>query len=116
MIGTMHRAGTYPATIKTPLPPAEYSAIRVSFAQDQQELVVKDLGDSGLSIDEETVTVILTQTETLLFRPSAPSPMGEKQGAPAFMQIRCFKDQLDAPASACWRIDVFDAINREVLT
>lgn len=112
----IHRAGTFPATIKTPLPPTEYSAIRVSFSQDQVELITKNLGDSGLTVDDEYVTVVLTQQETLAFRPSASSPMGEKLGAPAFMQIRCFRHAMDAPASACWAIDVYDALNREVLS
>ena len=113
---TIHRAGTFPATIKTPLPPGDYSAIRVSFSQDQVELITKNLGDSGLTVGDEFVEVVLTQQETLAFRPSVSSPMGEKLGAPAFLQIRCFKDAMDAPASACWAIDVYDSLNREVLS
>lgn len=112
----IHRAGTYPVTIKTPLPPSEYSAIRISFSQDQVELITKNLGDAGVTVGDETVEVVLTQNETLAFRPSVSSPMGEKLGAPAFLQIRCYKDAMDAPASACWAVDVYDSLNREVLS
>lgn len=116
MVGTMHRAGTYTATIKTPAPPLEYSRILVTFSQDQAEIISKTIGDAGLTLDSEHVAVTLTQSETLLFRPSVASPMGEKLGAPAFMQIRCYKSEFEAPASACWQIDVYDALNREVLS
>lgn len=116
MTGTIHRAGTCPVTIKTPLPPAEYSKIRISFSQDQVELITKNLTDAGVTIEDDTVVVVLTQQETLLFRPSVSSPMGEKLGAPAFMQIRCYKSAFDAPASACWLMDVYGSINTEVLS
>ena len=41
-MGGIHRAGTYPATIKTPKTPTEYSAIQVTFSQNQQVLVTKN--------------------------------------------------------------------------
>lgn len=112
----IHRAGTYSATIKTPLAPSQYSKIRITFSQNQQEILSKNQGDSGVVLGTDAVEVTLTQQETLLFRPSAPSPMGAPSGAPAFMQIRCFKTALDAPASATWRVEVFDALNQEVLS
>lgn len=112
----IHRAGTYPVTIKTPLAPSEYSKIRVTFSQNQQEIISKENGDTGVTLGEDSVEVILTQEETLLFRPSRPSPMGSPSGAPAYLQIRCYKSALDAPASAVWAIEVFDALNMEVLS
>lgn len=112
----IHRAGTYPATFKTPLPPAQYSKIRVSFSQNQQLLIEKENGDTGVTLNAVTVEVVLTQAETLLFRPSVPSPMGGQTGAPAFVQIRCYKSDLDAPASACWVVPVYDALNQQVMT
>ena len=112
----IHRAGTYSATIKTPQVPSQYSKIRITFSQNQQEILSKNQGDSGVVLTSEAVEVTLTQAETLLFRPSAPSPMGAQSGAPAFMQIRCYKNSLDAPASATWAVEVFDALNQEVLS
>lgn len=112
----IHRAGTYSATIKTPLAPSEYSKIRITFSQNQQEILIKNQGDTGVTIGEDYVEVTLTQNETLLFRPSAPSPMGAPSGAPAFLQVRCYASDLDAPASATWRIEVYDALNQEVLS
>ena len=100
----IHRAGTYPATIKTPKAPTEYSAIQVTFSQNQQVLVTKEL-----------VEVVLTQEETLLFQPSAGSPMGAVKNPPAFLQIRCYASDLEAPASACWPIAVYDSLTSNVL-
>lgn len=112
----IHRAGTYPATIKTPKAPTEYSAIQVTFSQNQQVLVTKELGDEGLTINGDAVEVVLTQEETLRFQPSAGSPMGAVKNAPAFLQIRCYASDLDAPASACWPIPVYDSLTQEVLS
>lgn len=111
----IHRAGTYPVTIKTPLAPSEYSEILVSFAQGQQLVVEKKNGDTGFSTTEDAVVVVLTQAETLLFQPTAGSPMGGTRAPMAFLQIRCYKSDLDAPASAVWPIEVYDALNQEVL-
>ena len=111
----IHRAGTYPVTIKTPLAPSEYSEILVSFAQGQQLVVEKTNGDSGFSTTDDAVVVTLTQAETLLFQPTAGSPMGGTRAPMAFLQIRCYKSDLDAPASAVWPLEVFDSLNQEVL-
>lgn len=111
----IHRAGTYPVTIKTPLAPSEYSEILVSFAQGQQIVVEKTNGDSGFSTTDDAVVVTLTQSETLLFQPTAGSPMGGTRAPMAFLQIRCYKSDLDAPASAVWPLEVYDSLNQEVL-
>lgn len=114
-MAAIHRAGTFPATIKTPQPPAEYSIIRVSFAQGQRLIVEKSIGDEGVTLTEDTVEVVLTQAETLLFQPSAGSPMGAITGPMAYMQIRCYKSATDAPASAVWPLPVYDSLYQEVM-
>lgn len=111
----IHRAGTYPATIKTPLAPSEYSIIRVSFAQNQQVLIEKTNGDTGFATTEDCVEVVLSQEETLLFQPTAGSPMGGQAGPMAYMQIRCYKSATEAPASAVWPIPVYDSLYTEVM-
>ena len=112
----IHRAGTYPVTIKTPQAPSEYSSILVTFAQNQQIIVEKGTGDSGFSTTADAVEVTLTQDETLLFQPTVGSPMGGTRAPLAYIQIRCYKSSLDAPASAVWPLEVYDALNQEVLT
>lgn len=112
----IHRAGTYSVTIKPPEAPSAYSKILVSFAQNQQIVVEKKTGDSGFSTTADSVEVTLTQAETLLFQPTVGSPMGDERGQMAFVQIRCYKSALDAPASKIWPIDVYDSLNREVLS
>ena len=111
----IHRAGTYSATFKPPKPPESYSAIRVDFSQNQQLILTKQLGDSGVEISGACVEVTLTQQETLQFRPSTGSPMGRQNGTPVAIQIRCYASALDAPASACWAREVFDCESEEVL-
>lgn len=112
----IRRAGTYPVTIKTPLPPAQYSKIFVTFSQNQAVVVEKKIGDSGFVINADTIEVTLTQAETLLFKPSASTPMGRERGMRAFMQCRCYKSSLDAPASCTWPLEVYDALKVEVIS
>ena len=114
-MAAIHRAGTFPVTIKTPKPPAEYSIIRVSFAQGQRLIVEKTNGDEGFTVGEDRVEVVLTQAETLAFEPTAGSPMGAVTGPMAFMQIRCYKSAMEAPASKVWGIQVYDSLNQEVM-
>ena len=114
-MGAIHRAGTYACSFKPPKPPESYSAIRVDFSQNQQLILTKQLGDSGVEINGAVVEVTLTQRETLIFQPSAGSPMGRQKGTPVAIQIRCYASDLDAPASACWAREVFDCESEEVL-
>ena len=58
---------------------------------------------------------MLTQQETLRFQPSAGSAMGAVKSPPAFLQIRCYASDLEAPASACWPIAVYDSLTSNVL-
>jgi hypothetical protein len=101
----IRRACSYEATIKTPVDPAEYSAILVTFSQGGNNLVNKEIGDAGLTLNEDSVVVQLSQEETLLFQAATP----------AFLQIRCYKATYDAPGSKVWTIDVYDSLNTEVL-
>ena len=112
---TIQRAGTYACSIQTPEAPEAYSLIRVTFAQNQQIIVEKQTGDEGFTVNADTVEVELTQQETLAFMPSTPSPMGAQKGGMAFLQCRCYKDALSAPASRVWPLTIFDSLNREVL-
>ena len=100
------RVCSYTATIQTPLPPEEYSAILVTFAQNQQNMIIKQLGDPGITVESDSVIVQLTQEETMQLA----------AGVPALMQIRCFKAPYQAPGSMIWAIEVYDALNEEVLS
>lgn len=97
------QACSYTASIQTPLPAENYSAIRVTFAQGEQVLIVKDM--SELSIQDGLVIVQLSQEDTLSFI----------AGTPALMQIHCYRSKYDAPGSACWSIPVLTSNDMEVL-
>ena len=107
------RACSYSAGIITPSAPSTYSAIEVTFAQDQEIILSKTKNE--LTLADDGVLVELTQEETRLFLPSVRSPMGERQGGKAYMQIRVYSNAYDAPGSDCWAIDVLDSLNKEVL-
>lgn len=94
---------SYSATIQTPLPAENYSAMRVTFAQRGQVLLQKTEAD--LLIQNGLVVVQLSQEDTQGFMP----------GAAALMQIRCYRSQYDAPGSACWPIAVLQSNDTEVL-
>lgn len=100
----LRRACSYQANIKTPEAPDTYSAILVTFQQNQQNLI--NLDKSQLVIGEELVTVQLDQEQTRQFQ----------AGVPAFLQIRAYKSQYEAPGSKVWTLDVYPALNDEVLS
>lgn len=100
----LRRACSYQANIKTPEAPDTYSAILVTFQQNQQNLI--NLDKSQLIIGEELVTVQLDQEQTRQFQ----------AGVPAFLQIRAYKSQYEAPGSKVWTLDVYPALNDEVLS
>lgn len=100
----LRRACSYQANIKTPEAPDTYSAILVTFQQNQQNLF--NLDKSQLIIGEELVTVQLDQEQTRQFQ----------SGVPAFLQIRAYKSQYEAPGSKVWTLDVYPALNDEVLS
>ena len=100
---SFRRACSYTATIKTPKPPDTYSAIQVTIAQDEENLVNKDL--ESLRYDSDYVYVELTQEETAQF----------KDGIPAYLQIRCYADVYDAPGSKCYQLEVWPALADNIL-
>lgn len=97
------RCCSYTAGIKTPINPAEYSKILVTFSQDKKKIVVK--GKAELTLQEDAVKVQLTQEETALF--SAPGT--------ALLQLRAYKSEYDAPGSRMWAIPVYPTNNEEIL-
>ena len=101
---SIRRVCSYSATIQTPEAPSGYSKIIVTFAQDGSNLFTKN--KSALTLDDNTVTVKLDQSETKQF----------VAGKIALMQIRCYKSQYDAPGSAVWAIRVDPALNEDILS
>jgi hypothetical protein len=99
----IRRACSYQATIRTPKPPDTYLAILVTLQQDGENLVSKDLEE--LTCDETSVIVQLNQEETKQF----------VAGIPAYLQIRCYAAEYDAPGSACWQLDVFPSLDDQIL-
>ena len=97
------RACSYQASIKTPAAPDTYSAILVTFQQDGDNLISKTLED--LECDETYVYVNLNQEETKLFKASIP----------VYLQIRCFASEYEAPGSKVWPLDVFPALDDQIL-
>ena len=97
------RACSYQATIKTPKAPDTYSSILVTFQQDGVNLISKDLTD--LTCDENYVIVNLNQEETKLFQATIP----------AYLQIRCYAGEYDAPGSKIWPLDVYPALDDQIL-
>lgn len=98
------RACSYEATITTPVDPAGYSAIVVTFQQGGVNLVQKERAD--LTLTATGVIVKLTQAETALFE-------AKKN---LYMQIRCYASTYDAPGSKVWTIPVEAALDDEVLS
>ena len=99
----IRRACSYQADIKTPEAPSVYSAILVTFQQNQNNLI--NLDETQLVIGDELVTVQLDQEQTKMFQ----------AGVPAFLQIRAYKSQYEAPGSKVWTLEVYPALNDEVL-
>ena len=98
------RACSYTATIQTPEAPSNYSAILVTFAQDGTNIIEKD--ETEITIGDVNIVVQLDQSETKQFA------CGKK----AFLQVRCYKSQYEAPGSAIWSFDVCPVLNDEVMT
>lgn len=97
------KGASFAATIQTPLPAESYSALRVTFAQGGQVIAAKD--KTALLLQNGLVIAQLSQEETL----------GFMAGAPALMQIRCYRSEYDAPGSCCWPIPVLPSNEEEVL-
>ena len=97
------RACSYQATIQPPEAPVTYSAVLVTFQQNGNNIINKNLSD--LTVGANEFTVKLTQEETSLF----------KAGVQAWLQIRCFASEYNAPGSVAWPIDVLPALNDQIL-
>lgn len=99
----IRRACSYSATIKTPNLPSTYSEMLVTFQQNKTNLISKHMNE--LTIAGDSVVVSLNQTETKKF----------VAGKPAFLQIRCYAAEYDAPGSAAWPLDVRPALDDTIL-
>lgn len=100
----LRRACTYQATIRTPKAPGNYSKFLLTIQQNGQNLINKTQED--LSADATTVSVTLTQAETAQF----------VAGVPALLQLRCYASATEAPGSKAWAIDVYPALNDQILS
>ena len=100
----IRRACSYKAVFKTPLAPSNYSKILVTVQQDGNNLISKN--QSALTIGTDSVTMNLTQAETSLF----------EAGKRAFVQIRCYASAYDAPGSKAWPVDVWPALDDQILS
>ncbi len=99
----LRRACSYQATFRTPEDPINYSEILVTLSQKGQQLINKYR--SSLTLTESTVILQLTQEETAQF----------VAGIPAQIQIRCYGSAYNAPGSAAYVIEVWPALNDEIL-
>lgn len=93
--------------------PSTYSAITVTFAQNQEIIVEKTLDD--LVLTEQGIMVQLAQEETKRFAPSIKSDMGRRIGSSVTMQIRAYAGRYDAPGSKTITLDVIDSLNDGVI-
>lgn len=98
------RVCSFTVGIITPRDPAEYSRIVVTFSQNGKTVITKNKSD--LTLQENGVKIQLTQAETALFQ--APGV--------ALMQLRAYKSAFDAPGSKCWALNVYPALNEEILS
>ena len=115
------RACSYSATIKLPEDPANYSKILVTFQQNENNILEKDQSEVTIDSENSAVIVKLTQEETKLFSAgeiSVPLNQGEVfwSSGFTFLQIRCYKSAYEAPGSKIWKVQVYPALNDEVLS
>ena len=99
----IRRACSYSATIKTPNNPSSYSEILVTFQQNKNNLISKHLED--ITISGDSIVVNLNQEETKQF----------ETGKLAYLQVRCYAAEYDAPGSAAWALDVWPALDDAIL-
>ena len=100
----IRRACTYTAVFTLPKAASTYSKILVTIQQNKQNLVSK--AKSALTVSGSTVTLNLTQAETAQF----------VAGDPAWLQVRCYASATDAPGSRCWMLDVWPALDDQILS
>lgn len=100
----IRRACSYKAIIKTPVAPSGYSKILVTVQQDGVNMITKNKAD--LTLGTETVTMNLTQAETAQFVAAVP----------AYLQVRCYASAYDAPGSKVWPVEVWPALDDQILS
>ncbi len=100
----IRRACSYKAIFKTPVAPSEYSRILVTVQQDGVNMISKD--ENELTLGTDSVTMNLTQEETYNFQ----------AGRIAFVQIRCYRSEYDAPGSRCWPVEIWPSLDAQILS
>lgn len=108
----MTRACTFNAEIEIPDNPVSYSQIVVTFAQNQEIVLQKQM--SELTLSETSVIVSLSQDETKQFMPTQESPMGARVGGAVYMQLRALNSN-GVIGSKCQKISVFDSLDDTTL-
>ena len=100
----IRRACSYKATFTLPKTASNYSAILVTIQQKGRNLISKT--KTQLTTDTTARVVMnLTQAETRQF----------EAGVPAYVQIRCYASATDAPGSNCWPVEVWPALDDQIL-
>lgn len=104
----MYRATTPTHTFTLPIATSTCSEIQVAYQQNDLTLV-KHYQDgtlpSGMTLDGNSVIIILTQEETLAFSKGRAS-----------VQVRVLTNTGTVMASQKFSISIFDVINEEVLS
>ena len=100
----IRRACTYKAIFTLPRAASAYSRILVTVQQNGRNLVSK--AETDLTVSGSQATMTLTQAETAQFT------AGER----AWVQIRCYASATDAPGSRAWPIDVWPALDDQILS
>ena len=96
--------GTTPThTFKMPLDISNISKLRVSYAQNGQVVITKELSD--FTVESDTITTKLTQEDTLKFR----------GGVDVQIQIRVLTSGGDSIASNVMRVSCGTILDRTVL-
>jgi hypothetical protein len=97
--------GTTPTHVfEIPLDASLVADLRVSYAQGGDALITKKLAD--VKLEGNTITVRLTEEETLLF---------DHSKSIAFVQVKVKTTGGDVLSSRIMNFNVFEALNEEVL-
>ena len=100
----IRRACTYKAVFTGPVNMSTYSKILVTIQQNGQNLINKT--QANLTTSGKTATMTLTQAETAQFI----------AGEPAYIQFRAYASATDAPGSKCFPVEVWPALNDQILS
>lgn len=88
-----------------------YSKIVVSIAQEGMVQINKDESQLGIDIENDIITMSLSQEETCLFD-------GGNMGNPkrAYIQINIYYESTERDVSTTGTIDVYDNLYKEVIS